>query len=156
MSLAVPSPNLPAMSAAAIEKIRRLQCAAGALPPATLETQHIIHAGLYARTILIPANATEKGLIAGALIKIATIVIIQGDVVVWLGEESRRITGYAVLPGSAGRKQAFLAIEPTFVTMLFATKALTVEEAEREFTDESADLVSRRPGADNKIIITDE
>jgi hypothetical protein len=145
------------MSAEAIARVRQFQNITAAMPQGRLDTDHLFHAGTYLRTILIPANATEKGLISGALIKIATVVIIHGDVIVSLGDdEPRRITGYAILSASAGRKQAFLAIEPTYITMLFATEANDVEDAEREFTDEADDLASRRPGAVNRVIVTGE
>ena len=52
--------------------------------------------------------------------------------------------GLTVIEASAGRKQICITKEATDVTMLFATAATTVEEAEAEFTDEAAALLSRR------------
>jgi hypothetical protein len=60
-----------------------------------------------------------------------------------------------VLPAAAGRKQAFLAQADSHITMIFATAARSVAEAEREFTDEADNLVSRRAGG-NRIVITGE
>ena len=79
----------------------------------------------------------------GALIKLATTVILSGDVSVFNGEVAERMTGYNVITGSAGRKQAFHAHEDTHITMIFPTKAKTVQQAEEEFTDEHDRLMSR-------------
>lgn len=145
-------PDLPVMTIAALERVRALEEQATSRPQIPLDTQHILHAGLYSRTIRIPAGV----MITGALIKIATLVIVQGRTLVWLGEECRHLEGYTVLTASAGRKQAFVAIEDTHITMIFPTDAKTVEEAEREFTDEASQLASRRVGTPNLTLITGE
>jgi hypothetical protein len=49
-----------------------------------------------------------------------------------------------VIQASAGRKQIYVTTEPTEITMVFPSSAKTVEEAEDEFSDESANLLSRR------------
>ena len=140
-------PGIPAMSAHAIDNVRRLEAASLAeMPQVVLAVDHALHAGMYARTVTIPAN----GLITGVLIKIATLLILQGDAIVYIGDDGEdatghtRITGYHVLRAGAGRKQAFLALAETHLTMLFPTGAKTVEEAEAEFTDEVHMLQSRR------------
>ena len=143
-------PGIPAMSDAAIEKVRRLEKRILAAPQVPMETSHVFHAGLYARTICIPCGV----MITGALIKIATLLIVQGDAIVYLDGESVRLEGYNVLPASAGRKQAFVALAETHLTMIFATDARTVEQAERAFTDEADRLGSRRDS--NHITITGE
>lgn len=150
--IAAPAQTLPAMSAKALATVRAFAAEELQEPQVDLDTTHVLHGGVYSRTVCLPAGTT----ITGAPIKIATQVIIQGDVVVWLGSESRRVAGYNVLPASAGRQQVFAAIRETFITMLFPTKAKTVEEAEREFTDEADTLASRRDGARNQIVITGE
>lgn len=134
-------PTIPAMTDAAIERVRRL----GDHHLATwwqidLDMQHTIHGGVYTRTCRVPAGFE----ITGALVKIPTTLVIQGDAYVWLGGESRRVTGYAVIAASAGRKQAFRAITDTHITMIFPTDARTVPDAEREFTDETELLASGR------------
>ncbi len=143
---------LPAMDADALDKVRALQAEAALQPQIPLDTSHVLHAGMYARTIRMPPNT----LITGALIKIATLVIVQGVALVWLGDECRRLEGYTVLPASAGRKQAFVALEETHITMLFPTAARTVEDAEREFTDDHERLASRRGDTPNLTVITGE
>lgn len=146
------STEIAPMSPIAIEAVRRLAAAHRELPQVSLETRHVLHAGLYCRTILIPAGVE----ITGALIKIPTVVIVSGDCDVFLGEETARLTGYCVLPAAAQRQQAFLAHADTLVTMIFPSSARTVAQAEEEFTDEAQDLASRRPDTANTTIITGE
>lgn len=115
-----------------------------------IETDHILHAGTYARTITLPPGA----LLVGSLMKVDTTLIIDGDVTVYTGNDPAHFTGYNVVPTAAGRKTAFLAHTETHLTMLFATGAKTVGEAEAEFTDEVEKLGSRRDGSVNNVTIT--
>ena len=144
--------TIPAMSSAAIENVRRLECAVLQSTQVEVKTLHVIHGGMYSRTIKMPQNA----LMTGALIKIPTTLIINGHVTVYLDGEARDFVGYNVLPASAGRKQAFFAHQETDLTMIFPTNAKTVKEAEAEFTDEIDLLVSRMDDDSNFIIITGE
>ena len=109
-----------------------------------IQTHHHFHAGLYSRTIRIPAGV----MITGALIKIPTLLIVSGHVSVFIGGKSIELVGYHVVPGQAGRKQVFLAHADTDLTMTFATLAKTVEEAESEFTDQPTALMSRQQSND--------
>jgi hypothetical protein len=153
MSELVPlTPGIAAMSDAAIAQVRALESLARTMPQVTLETGHVLHGGLYARTLRVPAGV----MITGALVKVATLLVIEGDVVVRLDGESVRLGGYSVLPASAGRKQAFVAVSDTHITMIFPTGARTVAAAEAEFTDEVDKLASRCDGARNTVIITGE
>jgi len=90
--------------------------------------------------VMVPAGV----LITGVLIKIATLLIVQGDALVYIGGEPTRLNGYNVVPAAAGRKQAFIAESDVYLTMIFPTDALDVDEAERQFTDEVELLVSRK------------
>ena len=74
----------------------------------------------------------------------------SGHATVFIGGEAVEMQGYHVIPGQAGRKQAFLAHIDTDLTMTFATQATTVEQAEEEFTAE-ADLLLSRKQAGNFI-----
>jgi hypothetical protein len=67
---------------------------------------------------------------------------------------TERLTGYHVLPASGRRKQAYVAHADTWLTMVFATAAQSVEEAEDEFTAEAHKLMSRQPGHANTVIVT--
>lgn len=135
------------MSDAQVDAVRRLEefsLANVEQQPCT--TYHLLHAGMYHRTVLI-----RKGeVLTGALIKRATTLIVSGDVDTNVG----RIAGYHVVAASAHRKQGFIANSDTWLTMIFPTDAKGVEEAEAEFTDEAHRLFSRHN--ENIIVITGE
>lgn len=131
---------LPPMSVDAVASVRRLEWESLKLPQVDISTDHVLHAGMYARTVVIPAGVV----ITGAEIKIPTVLIINGDTLVYGEDGPIRFTGYHVTLGDVGRKQAFYALADTHLTMLFPTAAKTVEEAEMEFTDEYEKLSSRR------------
>lgn len=143
--------SVPAMSASAIETVRKLESYTLQAPQTKIPTSHIFHAGVYARTIMIPAGV----ILTGALIKIATMLIVQGDCIVYIGDQARELHGYHVLAASPGRKQAFIAIKDTHMTMFFSTNAKNVEQAEDEFTDEANLLFSRAADAINYITAGD-
>lgn len=138
--IAAPADTLPAMTPDAVDRVREAETKALDLPQVELPTSHSLHAGMYARTIRIPAGVV----ITGALIKLPTILIVSGRCEVFTGSESIELDGYHVLQASAHRKQVFLAHEDTHLTMLFPTRATTIEQAESEFTDEADMLQTRR------------
>lgn len=151
MSIVVQSQRLPAMSDSAVAAARALESRVRTMDQVHIATHHQIHAGIYTRTICIP-----KGVVlVGVLIKIPTTLVISGDATVFIGDEEKRITGFAVIPGSANRKQAFIAHMDTFLSMSFKTDAKTVREAEDQFTDEGESLMSRS-SSDDVTIITGE
>jgi hypothetical protein len=141
--------QIATMSGESIDQVRRLESALLSGPQVEITTSHALHAGMYARTVHIPAGVV----LTGALIKLATVLIVSGDVSVFIGGETLRLTGYHVIPAGAGRKQAFIAHADTHLTMLFPSQATTVEQAESEFTDES-DLLLSRQDAKPPILIT--
>lgn len=137
----VTPPVIPAMSPQAIGKVQRLEAVLGSRPQATIPTLHVLHGGMYARTVFLPAGT----LITGTLIKIPTLLFVVGHAIVYLGDDVElELNGYNSVPASAGRKQAFLAISGTHLTMVFPSDAIDVAEAERQFTDEADLLLSRR------------
>mgnify|MGYP000113663800 CR=1 FL=1 len=138
--------NLPVMGQSEVDSVRELETAAMRLPQVHIPTDHVFHAGMYARTIKIPAGVA----LTGAQIKIPTILIISGDTLVYGENGATRFTGYHVALGQCGRKQAFYALQDTWLTMLFPTGATTVDAAEREFTDEYEKLFSRTGRAGRK------
>lgn len=146
------TPSFPKMPEHAIEDVRKLETLLKEMPQSDLATDHVFHAGLYARTICLPAGHV----LTGALIKRSTLLIVSGDCQAFTGENTLRLVGYHVIPASAGRKQVFLAYENTSITMIFPTQAKTVEDAENEFTDEAHLLISREQGEQDSITITGE
>lgn len=142
--------TLPPSPPAAIAKVRELEAVVSQAPQVGIKTFHVLHAGVYSRTICIP-----KGVVlTSALIKIPTTLTVCGKASVFIGDEEVLIEGYQVLAASAGRKQAYIAHEDTYVTMAFCTDARTVEACEEQFTDEAAMLMSRF--GDNEINITED
>lgn len=144
--------RIPAMSIEAIDKVRELEAITRELPQVEIATDHVLHGGMYARTICIPAGVV----LTGVFIRVPTLLVFDGHATVNSGEDPVTLTGYHVLAASAHRRQAFLAHGDTTLTMVFATQAKTVAEAEDEFTDEAHLLFSRKPGAVNRINITGE
>ena len=135
------APVIAPMSVEAIDKVRELEAMALDLPQVPIRTGHVLHAGLYARTIVIPAGV----MLTGALVKIPTVLIAEGEAMAYIGtDQPMRLRGYSVIAAAAGRKQAFLALSDLHLTMIFPTAAKTVEAAEWEFTDEAEALLSRR------------
>ena len=139
-AVAEPIKSLPAMTDEAIGKARETEARMLSMPQVDLPVSHALHAGMYHRTITIPAGVA----ITGALIRVPTLLIVDGDCEVFTGAEVARLDGHHVLQCQPGRKQVFLAHADTHLTMIFPTGAATVEEAEHEFTDEAARLQSRQ------------
>lgn len=138
---APPPSEIATMSPESLALVEQYQQEALKQEQIPIETTHVLHAGLYLRTIMLPKDTV----LSGALIKIPTVLIVSGHVTVFVGDEGTvEIQGYHVLQAHAGRKQIFRAHSDTYMTMCFATSASTVLEAEDEFTDEGNLLLSRR------------
>lgn len=145
--------SVTAMGDDTLELVRALRDEIGQLPQTTVETHHLIHGGLYSRTVFVPAG----NILAGVTIRVATMLTICGDVSICQdGGELLRVTGYQVIPASANRCAAMLTHADTHITMTMTTAACTVAEAESEFSHEADLLMSRADGAINHITITGE
>lgn len=144
--------HLPAMSPQAVSAVRELESRQMSGAQVPIRTDHLIHGGMYHRTIMLSAGVV----LTGALLKISTVLTIYGRVTVFTGDDEITLSGFHVVPGSAGRKTAFIAHADTWMTMSFPTSATTVEQAESEFTDEAHLLISRRDGAGDTTTITGE
>ena len=149
--LATPLASLPATTPELLDRLDALQAALVGNEPVDVATDHVIHAGMYARTITAPRDMV----LVGVLIKRPTLVITTGSVAVLGGDGWHELAGYNVIPASAGRKQVYVTRSTVTITMVFPTQARTVEEAETEFTDDTAALLSRRQHA-NTVAITGE
>ena len=137
-------------SQATLDRLATIQAQMLELPQVPTAFEHVLHGGMYARTIrLAPGLLTM-----GSLINRATILVLQGDCSVVVGDDRVDFSGYNVLPGSPGRKQLFLTRGPVEMTMIFPTAAQTVEEAEDEVFAEADQLESRKEGNRNLVIIS--
>lgn len=146
------NPSIPATSDEAIARVRAYEEKALELPQVEIATDHVLHGGLYSRTIRIPAGV----LLTGVFIRIPTLIVFNGRASVTVGDHIMALDGYHVIPAMANRKQAYLAQSDTDLTMVFPTDAKSVEEAEDQFTDEAHLLFSRKPGSVNHVTITGE
>lgn len=140
------------MDERALARVRSVESAMMALDQVQMPVHHTIHGGVYTRSVRIPVGV----MLAGALIKVPTTIIVNGDVTVWANDQTMRVRGYRVLVGSVGRKQVFVAHGDTDMTMMFATSATSVDGAEREFTDEWELLMSRSHPDINTELVTGE
>ena len=147
--LAIADALLPATDQATLEKVYAIENHLLSLPQVEISTAHTIHAGIYSRTIMIPAGTV----LTGALIKIPTTLIVSGDCLVTVDDKTKHIVGHHVFCAHAGRKQVFVANQDTHLTMLFCTDAKTVNDAERQFTDEWEMLFSNT--GKNTVVITE-
>jgi hypothetical protein len=136
----VPASFLPPTPPEILEAIYAIEERERDKPQINPEMEHHFHAGMYARTCRLPAG----GLWVGVLIKIPTLLIVNGGCFVLAGDRWYKIEDYQVIQATAGRKQVYATFRPTEITMIFPTSSITVEEAEDEFTDEAMNLLSRK------------
>lgn len=142
--------HIPSMSEKSIEKVRMLEDKMLQMQQTPVCTFHLIHAGVYTRTVMLPAGC----MLTGVLIKIATTLIVSGDATVYIGDATLELRGFNVLPASADRKQAIIARSDVHMVMLFACSESDVEAAEKQFTDEFDQLASHLDSASNRTVIT--
>jgi hypothetical protein len=140
--------NLPMMNDALLEKLTHIQKEILEKPQIEVNTEHIIHGGMYIRTIRLAPEIV----LVGALVKVSTVLIVSGKTAVFTGENWIELDGYHVIPARAGRKQIFVTREETSITMIFPTGAKTVEQAEEEFTSEAEALMSRKNDNDAVLV----
>lgn len=139
--------NITPMSQKDIASVYSLEGFILSAPQEVIPTHHTLHAGVYSRTIRVP-----KGVVlTGAIMIIPTLLIIQGDFILFVGDKAKELHGYNVFTCEANRKQAGIAISDTYVTMIFPTDVKTTEEAEDKFTSEADHLWSRSNTAINIV-----
>ena len=131
-----------------VAAVRELEAHLLTLPQVDLATTHVIHGGMCARTILIPAGVV----LTGALTNCDNVCIVCGDITVTTDEGPQRLAGYHVLPAKAGAKRAGVAHADTWWTTIHRTDLTNITDIENEMTDESAGLGSRRNILLNKEI----
>src|SRR5437899_3175222 len=90
------------MDAPSIAKVEALTRELLKMPQGQYHTNHVIHGGMYTRTLVTPPAT----LITGALIKVPTVLITHGEITIYVGNGTIRLSGYNVIPASAGRRQA--------------------------------------------------
>lgn len=126
------TPELVAPDDRTLAAMRDLDALMAAQPQVEVRVDHLLHAGMYARTCFLPADV----LASGTVLRRATVLVIHGDVTIFTGTDSARLTGFHVLPGLRGRKALFKTHAETQMTMVLPSAAQSVDEAELDITDE--------------------
>lgn len=124
------------------ERVREIEEVVLRMPQVDLQTQHIVHGGIYMRTVFIPAGT----FLTGALTNCDNLCIMVGDIAVTTDHGPQRLTGHHVLPARAGYKRVGVALADTWWAMAIATPLTDVHEIEDSLTDEAERLQTRRPG----------
>jgi len=124
------------------EAVRELERHMLQLPQVDLSTENVVHGGMCARTILIPAGTV----LTGALTNCDNICVLHGDISVTTDDGTVRLTGFHVLPARAGFKRAGWAHADTYWTTVWPTELTDIKSIEDEMTDESSLLQTRRDG----------
>jgi hypothetical protein len=147
---AIPSNALAPPSPATLDRLHEADRLIRSCPQVEILTEHLLHGGMYARTI-----RRGPGVVAvGSVILRATILIVNGPCSLLTDRGRLDLSGYNVLPGLPGRKSFSLTHGPVEMTMIFPTSARTVAEAEEEIFGEASDLMSRQDGNENQVTIT--
>lgn len=144
--------TIPATSVELLAILRRFESAAMKVEQVPVTTEHVLHGGMYTRTMRLKQGTV----ITGALIKRATLLIVNGSALMLVNKGFTDLAGVNVIPASAGRKQLFIARGDVVLTMIFATTATSIAEAEEQLTDEADLLLSRRMDNGDTITITGE
>ena len=130
----------PLAHMASPDAVRALESHLLQMPQVEMDTHHLVHGRMYARTILIPAGV----MLTGAMTNCDNICVLHGDITVTTDDGTVRLTGYHVLPARAGFKRAGIAHADTYWTMLCHTDKIDVLEIEDEITSESHMLQTRK------------
>jgi hypothetical protein len=135
-----PESDLAIFQHASTEKVLRLEQIVLQAPQIDLGTTHVVHGGMCARTIFIPAGTV----LTGAVTNLDNVCVLSGDITVTTNEGPRRFTGFHVLPAAKGFKRAGYAHEDTHWTTVWPTGLTDITEIEDEMTEDAAQLQTRR------------
>ncbi|MBQ8091249.1 MAG: hypothetical protein IJ233_10955 [Pyramidobacter sp.] len=125
--------TVPACTAQTLAVVRQFEDFLKTLPQVRLTRENLLHAGCYCRTLYVPAGLV----LTGALMKLPTILIVSGHVLMTVGNQVQDVEGYRVMACEAGRKTAFRTLADTVITCVFATNAASYEEAVGQMTDDT-------------------
>ncbi|KAA3649385.1 MAG: hypothetical protein DWQ11_18760 [Proteobacteria bacterium] len=115
------------------EAVRRMEDMLLQLPQIDLQTSALVHGGMAARTIMIPAGTV----LTGAQTNIDNLCVLFGDITVTTDAGPQRLTGFHVLPAAKGFKRAGVAHADTWWVTIHRTDLTDPEAIEREMTDEA-------------------
>lgn len=129
---------LPQLST--LEAVRELEDVLLTMPQVDLHTSHLIHAGMYARMIFIPAGTV----LTGALTNADNVCVVYGDITVTTDDGPQRFTGFHVIPAKAGSKRAGVAHADTWWVTIHRTDQTELADIEDAMTGESDRLQTRK------------
>lgn len=121
------------------EAVRRMEDMLLQLPQIDLHTEQLVHGGMAARTIFIPAGTV----LTGALTNIDNLCVAFGDITVTTDDGPKRLTGFNVIPSMAGAKRAGVAHTDTWWVTLHRTDLTDLKAIEEEMTYEAERLQTR-------------
>lgn len=121
------------------EKVDRVERFIAAAPQVFIPVEHVLHGGLYTRTVTIPAGTY----LTGAACRRDHVCVAMGDIDVTTDEGPRRLTGLNIIPVRAGMKRAGRTHADTRWALIVRTDATTVEEAEADLVEHPERLQSR-------------
>lgn len=121
------------------EAVRRMEDMLLQLPQIDLHTEQLVHGGMAARTIFIPAGTV----LTGALTNIDNLCVAFGDITVTTDDGPKRLTGFNVIPANAGAKRAGVAHSDTWWVTIHRTDLTDLDAIEEEMTAESHRLQTR-------------
>lgn len=122
-----------------VDAVRRLEDLLLQCPQIDLHTHRMVHGGVAARTIFIPAGTV----LTGALTNLDNTCVLYGDITVTTDDGPKRLTGFNVLPATAGAKRAGVAHSDTWWVTIHRTDLTDLDAIEDEMTGESAMLQTR-------------
>lgn len=134
------------VSLCSVEAVRQLEALMADLPQVDLQSQTLVHGRMAARAIFIPAGT----LLTGVLTNIDNISVMVGDITVTTETDPVRLTGFHILPASAGCKRAGIAHADTWWATLHHTDLTDIAAIEEEMTDEPENLQTRRLAAEQE------
>lgn len=124
--------QIAALTPSELAAVRQAEDALKREPQLQIDIKETLHEGVYTRTAFVPENVV----LSGALMKVPTTLLVIGRCVLTLSKGTAAVDGFASFTSPAGRKTLFRTLSATKLVMVFATKAQSLEEARKEFTDD--------------------
>lgn len=136
------------------EAVRLMEDMLLQMPQIDLHTEQLVHGGMAARTIFIPAGTV----LTGALTNLDNLCVAFGDITVTTDDGPKRLTGFNVIPALAGAKRAGVAHSDTWWVTIHRTDMTDLDAIEEEMTGEAGRLQTRMLalGHDTKPMIEGE
>lgn len=122
------------------ELVRQLEKHLLEMPQLMIEPSHLVHGGMCARTVMLPAGIMATG----AELNVNTISVFIGDLTVTTNDGTKRLTGFNVIPANAGFKRAGIVHADTWWTTIWVTDKTDVADIENEVTSEVENIQTRR------------